>query len=695
MASIPLKSDNDPNQDVIFLLNTITDTANIYAPIKTLSRKEMKLKAKPWITKGLLKSITTKNKLFHQCYKQQDTQLISTYKTYRNKFTKLKEIAKRTYYQNELHLHKENLSKQWKIINEIVRYKRVQHNHITLITDEHNCKVTDKTRIPDLLNEHFTNVGPNMYSNIPKATKSFSVPSLTKSFVYDAITKEEVLVQIQQLNPKKAPGPENIPIKFLRALATIISPYLSNIFNKCFESGTFLAALKNAKITPIHKARQKDVASNYRPISLISPLSKVFEKLLYIRLEKFFLKNSIISKQQFGFRRGYSTEMAITDLHNKLLKNIDEDYFSCCIFLDLSKAFDTVNHKLLLKKLHMYGIRGNMHDLLASYLTNRKQFTECNNIRSRTNTVVCGVPQGSTLAPLLFSLCINDLSIHTAFHVTLFADDTVLLMRNRNINQLQKNVNHELRVIDDWMKYNRLSLNYSKTNFYVGASRHKSKLVKNFNVTIGIRNIQSVEKVRYLGAIFDKHLSWNAHVDNIIKKLTFTTRLFSTIRNYVDKQTVYYSFAYPHLKYGILAWGSANKTSLKKLQSMQNKIIRIMNFKQLKDKVQMCTLYKSMNILLINDIFELEVAKFMHSFYHCMLPENFDNYFKSGSTQHSYNTRSITSEGYYLERVVTKSGQLSCIYAGVKIWNKIPLDIKKLFKRSFCRYIKRSLIAEY
>ena len=162
----------------------------------------------------------------------------------------------------------------------------------------------------------------------------------------------------------------------------------------------------------------------------------MFEKLLYIRLEKFFLKNSIISKQQFGFRRGYSTEMAITDLHNKLLKNIEEDYFSCCIFLDLSKAFDTVNHKLLLKKLHMYGIRGNMHDLLASYLTNRKQFTECNNIRSRTNTVVCGVPQGSTLGPLLFSLYINDLSIHTAFHVTLFADDTVLLMRNRNINQL-------------------------------------------------------------------------------------------------------------------------------------------------------------------------------------------------------------------------------------------------------------------
>ena len=175
----------------------------------------------------------------------------------------------------------------------------------------------------------------------------------------------------------------------------------------------------------------------------------MFEKLLYITLEKFFLKNSIISNQEFGFCRGYSTEMAITDLHSKLLKNIDEGYFSCCIFLDLSKAFDTVNHHLLLNKLHTNGIRRNMHDLLASYLTNRQQFTECNNIRSKTNTVLLGVPQGSTLGPLLFSLCINDLPIHTTFHVTSFADDIVLLMRNKNINKLQELVNHELRVIDD------------------------------------------------------------------------------------------------------------------------------------------------------------------------------------------------------------------------------------------------------
>ena len=262
-----------------------------------------------------------------------------------------------------------------------------------------------------------------MDSKIPKATESYHFPGLAQSFVFDLITEEEALAQIRLLNPNKAAGPENIPIKFLRAIATTIFPYLSDVFNKCFEYGIFPDALKNAKVIPIRKAGQKDVATNYRPISLLSPVLKVFEKLLLVRLEKFLTKNNyFITKKQFGFPKGYSAEMVI---HTKLLKNIDDGYYTCCLFLNLSKAFDTVNHKLLLRKLHTNGIKDNMHDLLASYLTKRKQFTECNNIVSKTETVVCEVPQGSPFSPLLFSLYVIDLPIHTKFNVTLFADDTV------------------------------------------------------------------------------------------------------------------------------------------------------------------------------------------------------------------------------------------------------------------------------
>ena len=185
--------------------------------------------------------------------------------------------------------------------------------------------------------------------------------------------------------------------------------------------------------------------------------------MLYSRLELFFSKNKVITKQQFGFRCGYSTEKAITDLYNQLIKNRDDGYNSCCLFLDLSKAFDIVNHKLLFDKLYLYGIRGNTHNLLSSYLTKRQQFTVCNNIPSKASTIVCGVPQGSTLGPLLFSLYIINLPLYTNFQVNMFTDDTVLILKNKNKAHLQQQVNQELTSIDKWMKYNRLSLNYTKT----------------------------------------------------------------------------------------------------------------------------------------------------------------------------------------------------------------------------------------
>ena len=517
-------------------------------------------------------------------------------------------------------------------------------------------------------------------------------------FLYDPISENEVYSQILQLNPLKAAGPENVPIKLLKILAPIISTYLRDAFNKCHETGIFPNSLKNAKIVPIYKAKQKDRASNYRPISLLSPISKIFEKLLYSRLELFFSKNKVITKQQFGFRCGYSTEMAVTDLYNQLIKNRDDGYNSCCLFLDLSKAFDTVNHKLLLDKLYLYGIRGNMHNLLSSYLTNRQQFTICNNIPSKASTIVCGVPQGSTLGPLLFSLYINDLPLHTNFQVNMFADDTVLTLKNKNTAHLQQQVNQELTSIDEWMKYNRLSLNYTKTTYFVCAPKCHSSSWKNFTIKIGKHIIPSVESIKYLGVMIDKHLNWKAHIDYVIKKLSYAARILSIIRHYVNKQTLiklYYSFAYPYLKYGIISWGSACQTSLAKIQVLQNNIIRIMNFKFVKDKAKMCTLFKSMKILKVKDIFELEIAKFMYSYYHSMLPENFDNYFKYASKHHDYKTRSIAANNFYLERAKTRNGQRSCSYIGVKIWNKISPTFKQLPKYSFSKQIKLSMLSNY
>ena len=218
--------------------------------------------------------------------------------------------------------------------------------------------------------------------------------------------------------------------------------------------------------------------------------------------------------------------MAITDLYNRVVKNRDEGYNSCCLFLDLSKTFDTVNHKLLLNKLSQYGIRGKMFDLLSSYLTNRKQFTECNNIKSKVNTVVCGISHGSAFGPLLSSKCINNMPLHTNFHVNLFANDTVLIMKNKTINLLQQQVNRELRIIDKSMKCNRLSLNYAKTSYIVYTPKCNSIISENFCIKLGHHDIPFVDALKYLGVVIDKQMNWKAHIDYTVKKLSYAARNF-------------------------------------------------------------------------------------------------------------------------------------------------------------------------
>ena len=226
---------------------------------------------------------------------------------------------------------------------------------------------------------------------------------------------------------KKSVGIENIPIKFIKTSAEYISLPLANIFNKCMQVGIFPKLLKIAKITPLHKNGSTNRATNYRPISVLSSFSKIFEKIIYDRLNKYFFSNSIISKEQLGFRAGHSTTHVFTDVISKLQTYRDNKNFTCLILLDLSKAFNTVDHSILLNKLEKYGVRGNVLNLLKSYVNNRQQVVHIQNTFSVSHYVRC-VPQGFVLGPLLFSIYINDSPKVSSFETRLFADDTALML---------------------------------------------------------------------------------------------------------------------------------------------------------------------------------------------------------------------------------------------------------------------------
>ena len=340
-------------------------------------------------------------------------------------------------------------------------------------------------------------------------------------------------------------------------------------------------------VIPIHKGDSKTYAGNYRPISLLPILGKILEKLMYSRLLNFLQKHNIIVDNQFGFQKNKSTEDALLVLQTKITEAIENKRVACAIFLDFAKAFDTVNHEILVNKLEYYGIRGTPLDWIISYLTNRKQCVNINGIKSELKKVVHGVPQGSILGPLLFLLYINDIvKSSTKLEYLLFADDTSLLISGKTFKEIEKTLNSELENISNWLKANKLSLNVSKSNILRFSSGSNTQ--EPFNVSIDGKKIEEKDFVKYLGILIDKNLSFSEHISKLSMKLNKGNSILYKLRHFIteDKiEQVYYAHIHSHINYGIGVWCGTTKTNINKIQNKQTKSLNIMYFKnQLKLK---------------------------------------------------------------------------------------------------------------
>ena len=290
-------------------------------------------------------------------------------------------------------------------------------------------------------------------------------PKKPDSVFLQPTNKSEIEKIIKSLDSNKSSDIYGMSPKFLKILAPAISETLNNISNKSFALGIFPDHMKLAMITPIFKGGSKLDVSNYRPVSVLPTISKVLEKLMLTRLTEYLEKSKIIYEHQFGFQKNRSTTLAVLDLNTRITKALDRGNYAASVFLDFAKAFDTVNHQILLSKLENYGIRGPAKDWFESYLKSRHQIVKIGDTLSDKMQIACGVPQGSILGPILFLLYISDIkNASKTLKFLLFADDTSTLLISKSIQELENVYNKELSHVIDWLNANKLTLNVEKSN---------------------------------------------------------------------------------------------------------------------------------------------------------------------------------------------------------------------------------------
>ena len=625
----------------------------------------------PWLSTGLKESIKCKNKLYRISLRHPTAYNITRYKQYRNLTTKLLKQQEKDYYQSQIVDNKNNLRKTWMIIKQVINQNKIKRNPGKFQLS--NGTTSDPTTIANAFNNYFVNIGPTLASNIPDQGLQYRLYMPSRNEFSMFLTPVSVLEVSKIIGNFKdgSPGKDGVTSKSLKCISDHIALPLTRLANLSFSEGVFPNELKIAQVSPIYKAKDAMLFSNYRPISLLSIFSKILEKLMYNRLLDFLNKNNILNKYQFGFRNNHSTYMALVILLENLRNALDNGECAIGIFLDFQKAFDTVDHDILLDKLYMYGIRDTTLDWFSSYLSNRYQYVVYNDCKSECKKIQCGVPQGSVLGPLLFLIFINDLpSVSKLFMPILFADDTNLFCTGDDLDLLVDKINVEMTNVYAWVKANKLSLNVDKTNFMLFTPKRWSRSVK--DIIIDHCKINEVKETKFLGVVIDNTLKWSSHLEYIGGKIAKgigviikARKIFST----VTLLSLYNSLIMPYLSYCIHVWGKAYDTHLKHLMSLQNKVVRIIAGVPHRTHVE--SLYVDLNIMPLKKLCLYTVGLCMYKFSNGMLPEMFVDMFTPVNNIHDRNTRQSAKNNLYVPLYTTSRSQKCISYTGPHIWNFI------------------------
>ena len=550
--------------------------------------------------------------------------------------------------------------------------------------------------IADEFAKHFATIGKTYSTNMPQSKKSLKeylskIKSNTSSIFITPVTKSEVEKYINNLKPKNSSGLDKIDNILIKELRDLISEPLSFIYSNSLMEGTFPDRMKTVKVIPLHKGKCKEEINNYRPISLLLTISKILEKAMYHRTYSFLSATHQLYASQYGFRKNHACDQAVGELVAAITKGIEQKKLTAGIFLDLSKAFDSLKHGAILKKMELYGLRGCCLQWFDSYLKDRNLVVCCKTSDTGIEQVSpCygvefGTPQGSVLGPLIFLIFCNDLHLHLTFLSCIqFADDTTLYISHTNLNYITFALEHDLVVLQDWFYANKLTLNIGKS-VAILFGKHGGKKI---NVCIGNETIPQKNCTKFLGLWIDEDLNWKEHTNKLVLKLNSNVHLLKTGRNHLSQhalKVIYFAQIHSNLSYGIGIWGSLiPKETLYKLQKIQDTCKKILKPDY------------SRSILSVVDLINLEMSKLWHKKSLGILPHNLelamstDHLNISLQKIHTYNTRQKNLENrprstqhQYHESFLVKGNR---VYAQL---NKKLLDCKTI--QQFTRQLRKDL----
>ena len=699
-------TEKDPALAYTNFFEIIDSARDISFPEIKMKQIPKKMKNCSWMTSGLIVSQKRKSKLYAKKARKPTPENIVLFKTYNTIYNRLRRVAKQNYFNDQFDLYIKNSKQTWSVIREVIGCKK-QKDQLPGFFRSNGAILNDYLDIANGFNTFFSQVGPNLASEIDNTNfryENYLKDRNDTSFKFSKISEVDILNICKLLKPKVSSGADFISNKLLQKIAPIIITPLYYLINLSLESGYVPRELKLAKIIPVYKDGDKHEFTNYRPISLLSSFSKLLEKIVSRQIIGFLNTHNVLYMHQYGFRTNHNTSQPVVHFTHKIYNALNQkpSATTLAIFIDLKKAFDTVDHDILLNKLEHYGIRNKANLWFRNYLTEREQFVTINGINSENEIVKCGVPQGSVLGPLLFLIFINDLPNATEFFTLLFADDTTFQVSGFDTKKLFDEANIELQKASNWFRANKLTLNVKKTKFMLFSGQSKIHDLGDLKLKINGKDIDQIgnnckdKYFKFVGHVLDENLTWEGHIEHICKKLASANFAINSSKNFLPhkiRKNIYFSLFDCHLNFGNILWGCAANKLIKKVDTLQKKCIRNVSLKKYNAHSE--PIFKELGILKNSDKITYCQAVFMRQYRNKKLPISFENMFPEitnldelQTRNNDYNYKNKPAIKRFLEKFPTK--------VLVATWNYLDIECKSTAEpEEFKTLLKHKLLSSY